>query len=123
GTGQDANPWDGTPLIGKTGSHNDYSTMMIESSTKATTAVFVGRTKGDESIWGQWTNGNLLQNIRYGIARDMQAAANQLLGGGDQFPKPDQNLTRRVLADLPSVVGQSVEDATRTLEEAGFSVS
>jgi len=123
GTGQDANPWDGTPLIGKTGSHNEYGTMMIESSTKATTAVYVGRWKGDADIWGQWYEGNLLQNIRYEIARDMQFAANQALGGGEPFPGPDQNLTRRVLVDLPDVVGMSVEDATRTLEDADFSVT
>jgi membrane peptidoglycan carboxypeptidase len=123
GTGANANPWDGTPLIGKTGSHNEYSTMMIESSTKAATAVFVGRWQGDANIWGERYNGNSLQDIRYHIARDMQAAADALLGGGDEFPAPDQNLTRRVLVDLPSVVGLSVEDATTTLEAAGFSVT
>jgi len=123
GTGAQANPWDGTPLIGKTGSHNEYGTMMIESSTKATTAVYVGRWKGDADIWGQWYNGYELQNMRYDIARDMQAAANALLGGGDPFPEPDQNLTRRVLVDLPDVVGMSVEDATATLGGAGFPVN
>ncbi|MGP6172324.1 transglycosylase domain-containing protein [Microbacterium sp. A196] len=123
GTGADANPWDGTPLLGKTGSHNEYSTMMIESSTKAATAVFVGRWQGDANIWGEWFNGNELQNIRYDVARDMQAAADALLGGGDEFPAPDQNLIRRVLVDLPSVVGLPVEDATSTLERAGFSVN
>jgi len=123
GTGSAANPFDGTPVIGKTGSHNSSSTMMIESSTKATTAVYVGRTEGDDSIWGQWHNGNLLQNIRYGIARDMQRAANVALGGGDPFPSPDRDLTRQIYADLPSVVGLSMADARRTLESAGFSVN
>jgi len=97
--------------------------MMIESSTNAATAVYVGRWKGFADIWGQWYNGTQLQNIRYDIARDMQAAANALFGGGDQFPPPDNNLTRRVLVDLPSVVGQSVEDATSTLQRAGFGVN
>ena len=123
GTGADANPWDGTPLLGKTGSHNEYSTMMIESSTRAATAVFVGRWKGDANIWGEWHNGQQLQNIRYDLAREMQAAADALLGGGDEFPDPDQNLIRRVLVDLPSVVGLSIDDASSTLERAGFSVN
>lgn len=123
GTGSGANPWDGTPLIGKTGSHNLYATMMVESSTKAATAVYIGRTEGDKNIWNEWHNGTQLQNIRYDVARDMQAAANAALGGGDQFPRPDNNLTRRVLVDLPNVVGQSVSDATSTLERAGFSVN
>ncbi|MGM7668468.1 transglycosylase domain-containing protein [Microbacterium sp. A93] len=123
GTGSAANTGDGTPLIGKTGSHESYSTMMIESSTRATTAVFVGRTEGQADMWKQpWYNGNDLESIRYPLARDMQYAANQLLGGGDNFPQPDSNLTRRILTDLPGVVGQTIEDATRTLEDAGFSV-
>lgn len=123
GTGSRANPFDGTPLIGKTGSHNDYATMMIESSTKAATAVYVGRTKGDDSIWRQYYNGTALQDIRYHIARDMQSAADGLFGGGDPFPSPDKELTKRVVVDLPSVVGQTVEEATSALENAGFSVS
>lgn len=123
GTGSGANPFDGTPLIGKTGSHNEYATMMIESSTKAATAVYIGRTEGFENIWGEWTGDNELQNIRYDVARDMQFTANQVLGGGDEFPEPDNNLTRPVLVDLPNVVGQSVADATSTLEYAGFSVN
>lgn len=123
GTGERANPGDGTPLIGKTGSHNEYGTMMIESSTKATTAVYIGRWKGDADIWGQWYNDTELSDIRYAVAREMQAAANALYGGGDAFPGPDGNLTRRVLVDLPSVVGLSTEEAKKTLEDADFSVT
>ncbi|MDP3950204.1 PASTA domain-containing protein, partial [Microbacterium sp.] len=123
GTGQNANPYDGTPLLGKTGSHETYATMMIESSTKATTAVYIGRTEGFANIWNEWHYDNELQSIRYDVARDMQAAANAALGGGDEFPRPDDNLTRRVLVDLPNVVGQTVGDATATLESAGFSVN
>ena len=123
GTGTQANPWDGTPVIGKTGSHNKITTMMIESSTKATTAVFVGRTQGDANMWGYMYNGNLLENIRYLVARDMQRAANQALGGGDAFPQPDKNLTRQIYVNLPSVVGMSIDEATNTLRNAGFSVT
>ncbi|WP_300265891.1 transglycosylase domain-containing protein [Microbacterium sp.] len=123
GTGSLANPGDGTPVIGKTGSHELWSTMLIESSTKATTAVWVGRSKGTETIYNRWYEGIQLQNARYYIARDMQRAANAALGGGEQFPQPSKDLTRRVLRDLPSVVGMSVEEATQTLEGAGFSVN
>lgn len=123
GTGSRANTSDGTPLIGKTGSHELWSTMMIESSTKATTAVWVGRSKGTETIYRSYYDGIRMQDARYYIGRDMQRAANQALGGGDQFPPPDQNLTRRVVKDLPSVVGMSIEEATNTLKDAGFSVT
>ncbi len=123
GTGSLGNPGDGTPVIGKTGSHELWSTMLIESSTKATTAVWIGRSKGTESIYNRWYDGIQMQNARYYVARDMQRAANAALGGGDQFPSPAKELTRRVLTDLPSVVGLSIEEATSTLEGAGFSVT
>ncbi|WP_298865674.1 transglycosylase domain-containing protein [uncultured Microbacterium sp.] len=125
GTGSRANPHDGTPLLGKTGSNNRSSTMMIESSTKAATAVYIGRWNNigaNENIWGKWYKGNLLENIRYSVARDMQAAADAVLGRGDQFPPPDDKLTKTPYEDLPNVVGQPVEQATKTLEDAGFQV-
>src|SRR5690606_33555051 len=37
-------------------------------------------------------------------------------------PSPDRNLTRRVLKDLPNVVGKSVEEAENILGNAGFPV-
>ncbi|WP_235201401.1 PASTA domain-containing protein [Microbacterium sp. CH12i] len=122
GTGSQADTNDGIPLIGKTGTHETYSTMMIESSTKATTAVWVGRWDGQASLWNEYYDGNALQNVRYYIAQDQQRAANDLLGG-DDFPSPANDLTRQVLTDLPNVVGQTVEQATQTLESEGFSVN
>ncbi|MEV8250438.1 transglycosylase domain-containing protein [Microbacterium sp. NPDC076768] len=121
GTGSVANPYDGTPLIGKTGTHDEWSTMMIESSTKVTTAVWAGRWKGQSNIYNQWAGNYKLNEMRYPLARISQAAANAAYGG-DAFPQPDGNLTRRVLTDVPNVVGQTIEEATSTLERAGFSV-
>ena len=122
GTGAVANPRDGTPLIGKTGTHDTWSTMMIESSTKVATAVWVGRWQGQENIYRQRANGYLLNEMRYPLARVMQEAANAAYGG-DAFPQPDNNLVRQVLTDVPAVTGMTVEDATAALEAAGFSVS
>lgn len=123
GTGRQGNPFDGTPLIGKTGTHNDYHTMMIESSTKVATAAWVGRWKGEANIYRQYADtGYLLNEMRYPIAREMQRAANAAYGG-DRFPEADRDLTRRVLVNVPNVVDMTVEDATSTLEGAGFSVT
>ncbi len=121
GTGARANTNDGTPLIGKTGTHESWGTMMIESSTKVTTAVWVGRSEGQASILRQSWNGTPLNEMRYQLARTMQRAANDQFGG-DRFPQPDANLTKRVLTDVPNVVGQTVADATATLKNAGFDV-
>ncbi|GAT73910.1 Membrane carboxypeptidase [Microbacterium sp. HM58-2] len=122
GTGRQANTYDGTPLIGKTGTHEDFGTMMIESSTKVTTSVWVGRSVGDASILRQSWGGIALNQMRYFLARDMQRAANSLYGG-DDFPPPDNNLSRQVLTAVPDVVGKSIEEATSILEGAGFSVT
>lgn len=116
GTGSQANPYDGTPLMGKTGTHETYHTWMIESSTKVTTAAWVGNIDGLNDVFEPFGG------LRYILARQTQEAADAVYGG-DDFPAPDSNLTRVILRDLPSVVGLSIEEATARLEGAGFSVS
>jgi membrane peptidoglycan carboxypeptidase len=122
GTGRQANPNDGTPLIGKTGTHDTWSTMMIESSTKVATAVWAGRYDGQENIYRKSYNGRLLNELRYPLARTAQEAANAAYGG-DAFPRPDDKLIRQVMSSVPDVVGKSVDEATSILESAGFQVS
>lgn len=120
-TGSAANTNDGTPLIGKTGTHQQFATAMAVSSTKATTFVYVGKDGGpDYYLSRSYFNGQI-STARFQIARAMQRAANQAYGG-DRFPDPDRNLTRRVMKDLPDVIGKSIEEATAIIEEAGFSV-
>lgn len=121
GTGSGANPYDGVPVIGKTGTAEKEHTMLVESSSKVTTAVWIGNVKGLEPLSKFWAHGTQLNNIRYPLAREIQRAANAAYGG-DRFPAPDPNLTRRVMKDLPSVVGLSIDEATQTLEKAGFTV-
>jgi membrane peptidoglycan carboxypeptidase len=116
GTGSQANPYDGTPLLGKTGTHETYHTWMIESSTKVTTAAWVGNYTGLNDVFEPFGG------LRYILARQTQEAADATYGG-DEFPEPDSNLTRVILRDLPSVIGLSVDDATNTLNAAGFDVS
>src|SRR5690606_548658 len=55
------------------------------------------------------------------IAPRIQHAANEAYPGGE-FPRPDNNLIRRVLTELPNVVGMSVDEARATLEGRGFPV-
>ena len=122
GTGVDANPYDGTPVMGKTGTHEGFQTWMIESSTNATTAVWVGNWDGDKDLFGKYAKGNQLSSMRYILAKDIQSAANEFYGG-DRFPDPVSNLLRTQQRDLPNVVGQSLDSARSTLTGAGFRVS
>jgi membrane peptidoglycan carboxypeptidase len=116
GTGSQANPYDGTPLIGKTGTHESYHTWMIESSSKVTTAAWVGNIDGFVDMF------DAFGGLRYILARQAQEAANAAYGG-DPFPGADSNLTRQILRDLPSVIGLSIDEATARLNEAGFDVN
>ncbi|MFJ4161153.1 transglycosylase domain-containing protein [Microbacterium testaceum] len=122
GTGRAANPVDGTPVMGKTGTHEGFQTWMIESSTNATTAVWVGNWDGDQDLFKRSWKGTQLSEMRYGLARDIQSAANEFYGG-DRFPDPVSNLLRTQQRDLPNVVGKSISDATSTLQGAGFRVT
>jgi membrane peptidoglycan carboxypeptidase len=116
GTGSQANPYDGTPMLGKTGTHETYHTWMIESSSKVTTAAWVGNIDGFNDVFEPFGG------LRYILARQTQETANAVYGG-DSFPEPDSNLTRVILRDLPSVIGLSVDEAVNRLNAAGFQVN
>lgn len=121
GTGAGGNPYDGTQLIGKTGTHEQLQTWLIESSTAVTTATWVGNSDGTIDLFNTYFNGSALSDLRYTIARKIQGAANELYPGG-AFPDPAPNLTKRVYVTLPSVIGMTVDQARQTLEGAGFTV-
>ncbi|WP_019181612.1 transglycosylase domain-containing protein [Microbacterium yannicii] len=116
GTGRDGNPFDGTPLIGKTGTHQELQTWLIESSTKVATAAWVGNYEGQQSVFDFGQN-----NKRYQLAKRVQRVANELYPG-ERFPERDANLSRQILTDLPNVVGKPVDQAQQELVSAGFDV-
>ncbi|MEV4689188.1 transglycosylase domain-containing protein [Microbacterium sp. LWH3-1.2] len=121
GTGTGGNPGDGTPLIGKTGTHEEITTWMVESSTRVATATWVGNVQGGGDITKTSYNGNRLNQIRFPITRAIQGVANDIYPGG-KFAAPDNELTKVQLTDLPNVVGKSVDEATKLLTDAGFTV-
>ena len=122
GSAAASRPGDGIPVFGKTGIHEQFQTWMDGSSTKVTTVVWVGNVKGQQRLDRNSANGYSLWRMRHAIWPVMQRAANAKYGG-DAFAKPDTNLTRQVQVDLPNVVGQPVDQATATLEAAGFTVA
>jgi membrane peptidoglycan carboxypeptidase len=121
GSGARGNPNDGTPVLGKTGLHEEINTWLVESSTKVATATWAGNAQGGGDLHRAWHNGWKLSDIRYPITREVQHAAN-LAYGGDRFPGPDAELSKQVLIDLPNVVGLSIDEATAKLGQAGFTV-
>nr|WP_315266878.1 transglycosylase domain-containing protein [Microbacterium lemovicicum] len=122
GTGNRANPYDGTPVLGKTGTHERLNTWMIESSTKVSTAAWVGNSDGFSDVFTRYFDGTKLSDLRYGLARGVQEVAD-FVYGGDDFPDVDSSFTRQRFDDLPNVIGQSIDQATSTLRNAGFDVT
>lgn len=94
GTGSGGNPNDGTPMMGKTGTHEQIQTWLVESSTRVTTAVWAGNASGEGDVFKAWHNGRALSTIRLPMARDIQFVANQLYGGSP-FPAPPAALVGR----------------------------
>lgn len=116
GTGQLGNPYDGTQLAGKTGTHEAMQTWLIETSSTVTSAAWVGNIEGDANMYDFGVN-----NLRYSLAREMQRAAD-IVYPAAPFPEPDQNLTRQTFVNVPSVVGMSIDAATEALRSAGLDV-
>ncbi|HEY9310482.1 MAG TPA: transglycosylase domain-containing protein [Microbacterium sp.] len=94
GTGSGANPNDGTPMMGKTGTHEQIQTWLVQSNTRVTTAVWVGNANGEGDVFRASYNGRVLSTIRLPMSRDIQATANQLYPGG-AFPAPPAELVGR----------------------------
>ncbi|MDF2581297.1 MAG: thioredoxin, partial [Microbacterium sp.] len=100
GTGSGGNPNDGTPMLGKTGTHEQLQTWLVESSTRVTTAVWAGNADGKADVFRAAHNGRILSTIRLPMARDIQSVANQLYPGG-AFAAPPGELLRRGPAPAP----------------------
>ena len=81
GTGQAANPEDGTSLIGKTGTHQSLQTWIIESNTQVTTASWVGDVQGAGDLYATWYQGAPLADLRYPLWRKDQGPIDSLYPG------------------------------------------
>ncbi|GAA5203249.1 transglycosylase domain-containing protein [Microbacterium jejuense] len=121
GTGSGGNPYDGTQLIGKTGTHEELQTWMVESSTRVASATWVGNVQGGGDVFKTYNGRTQLSTVRYAVAKDVQRAANEAYPA-ENFAAPDDALTKVQLIDLPNVLGMSMQDAQAQLEDAGFTV-
>jgi membrane peptidoglycan carboxypeptidase len=122
GTASSSNPRDGTPYIGKTGTTNDaIHTWMAGSSTRVSTAVWVGNIDGKQSMRKIRVNGNFGGDLRHIIFRPIaQAIDGQYPGGA--FPGPDPALMKGVQVFVPDgLIGTTPEVAKAAIEQAQLS--
>jgi membrane peptidoglycan carboxypeptidase len=93
GTGANANPNDGTALMGKTGTtDNSLETWIVASSTKASTAVWVGNVSGKQPLRSIYVNGVQAAVLRLSVYRGIMTYIDSRVGGAAAFPTPDQAL-------------------------------
>jgi membrane peptidoglycan carboxypeptidase len=122
GTARASNPHDGTPYIGKTGTTNDaIHTWMAGSSTRVSTAVWVGNIDGKQSMRKISVNGRYGGSLRHFIFQPIAQAIDGLYPGG-AFPGPDPALMKGVQVFVPDgLIGTTPEVAKAAIEQAQLS--
>ena len=112
---------DGVPVFGKTGTTNEaLQTWVVASSSKATSATWVGNIKGNKNIQTTSYGGSRGDYLRTNIMKATLGGYNARFGG-DDWPGPAPSLLNGVAAPtVPDVRGQSPEAARALLEGLGF---
>ncbi|TBN55418.1 PASTA domain-containing protein [Glaciihabitans arcticus] len=111
-----ANPHDGIPIIGKTGTTNESKqTYIIGATTKVSTIVWVGNIKGTYPMRSYPSGGTL----RHTIGRIIMGAANNIYGGGE-FPEPPARLMTGTGIPLPNFIGASSGSTKTAIEGLGL---
>ncbi|MDQ1577147.1 MAG: hypothetical protein QOH55_2297 [Microbacteriaceae bacterium] len=89
GTAASANPRDGVPIFGKTGT-TDHSleNWLVTSTTKISQATWVGNVQGSVPLRSQRFQGITGGNVKFSIVKPIVTALNAVYGGG-QFPAVD----------------------------------
>jgi membrane peptidoglycan carboxypeptidase len=92
GTATSANPRDGVPIMGKTGTTDDsLENWLVTSTTKVANAVWVGNVQGAVPLRSQRFQGIGGGDVKFAIAKPILAALNAAYGGAE-FPPPEHDL-------------------------------
>jgi membrane peptidoglycan carboxypeptidase len=126
GTSSPANPRDGVPIGGKTGtspsSHQDW---VIATNTKVGSSVWTGNWDSAQTPLKRFTNPKTRQNYysssRFAIMKTVMKAmdVSGTYKGGD-FPKASAAILGGSSAIVPSLTGQSSDQAQRLLTSLKF---
>ncbi|MEY9950933.1 membrane peptidoglycan carboxypeptidase [Leifsonia sp. EB34] len=123
GTAASANPYDGTPIMGKTGTTDDsLQNWMITSTTKVAQATWVGNVSGTVPLRSLDFNGIGGGNVKFSIAKPILKALDDVYGG-DSFPKPNNSVLYGSQVTVPDVSGKTPDQATSLLQGLGLTVT
>jgi membrane peptidoglycan carboxypeptidase len=93
GTGVSANPNDGTAFMGKTGTTNDsLETWIVASSTKASTAVWIGNISGSQQLRKISVGGTQAALLRHKVFKGVMKIVDAYLGPAPAFAAADPAL-------------------------------
>jgi membrane peptidoglycan carboxypeptidase len=131
---------DGLYEFGKTGTTDSaYDTWMIGSTSKVTTAVWVGSVTGHQNLRQVYSfpycglQGGTTQAAveRHCVWKDIQTAVNKVYGGATSWPQPEAQYLSggsattttpsTVTGTVPNVQGMSKSAAEAALVSAGYS--
>lgn len=116
-----ANPRDGIPIIGKTGTTDKSNQTYVTGATKkVSTTIWVGNIRGEFPIRLYGYKGVPGGELRHTIGHIIMSKANDLYGGG-AFTKPSGNSITGKPVQVPNLVGQSPEAAKAALAAVGLS--
>jgi len=102
GTAASANPGDGIPIFGKTGTTDDsLENWLVTSTTKTAQATWVGNVQGAVPLRSQSFNGVGGGNVKFSIVKPIVRALNAAYGGG-AFAAPDGKYTKAPVAPKPA---------------------
>jgi membrane peptidoglycan carboxypeptidase len=128
GTAIKANPNDGIPIMGKTGTTDGANdNWLVTSTSKVANAVWVGNVQAHKSgnSWVKTGFGSLSYAGVYGrdvklyIAKPILQELDRTYGGA-AFTSPDQKLVTGPQQTLPDLTGKTVDEAKTILAGLGF---
>jgi membrane peptidoglycan carboxypeptidase len=92
GTAISANPNDGVPIMGKTGTtDNSLENWLVTSTSKVATATWVGNVQGSVPLRSQTFKGVNGGNVKFAIAKPILKAINAQYGGS-AFTAPPNSM-------------------------------
>ncbi|HEV7182978.1 MAG TPA: penicillin-binding protein, partial [Leifsonia sp.] len=122
GTAASANPGDGIPIFGKTGTtDNSQENWLVTSTTKIAQATWVGNVQGNVALRSQSFQGIGGGNVKFAIVKPIAQALNAVYGGG-AFASPGGKYLNAPVAPRPAnpaVPGQPTAPGNGKAKKAG----
>ena len=93
GTATPANPYDGIPILAKTGTTDNYEqNWLVTSSSKVANAIWVGQVSGDQNLQYYDYNGSELANAKFSADQTILQALDRVYGGSAFTAAPNSLL-------------------------------